>query len=447
MNGSSNSRDERDGAAGEAACVVVGSDAQRPKGGHMEDVGEVEGVSHRLQQRGGLVDALAQLRRAGGGQRSRAGGHRQLHGSPAAFAQASASSASADARSTPARRARAPRCRRAPCERTAGSPRVLARASASAMTAGCSRLRPSGHMAPALTAEHADAQRGGRLGAGLAQRLVDRTRPHPRSDLASSQYQPSAAPTRAQTGRRPARAPTRTRRGGSRSPGRAGQVLVALVPEERRVDSVCAGRPRGSSGGGARGPTPGRRAPRTRSAAYSRIVSSIAQPRRSVARCRRRTSRLLATSRSSVSMLGAGDRLRRLDRRAAGEHREAREARLLVLVEQVVAPVDRRAQRLLARGRVARRRARARRARRPGGRRSRAGDSSPQRAAASSIASGSPSRRRQISATAAALPSLSSKSGSCARARSTNSATASTPASVSGSSGVPGSGSASGGTG
>ena len=54
---------------------------------------------------------------------------------------------------------------------------------------------------------------------------------------------------------------------------------------------------------------------------------------------------------------GAGDRLRRLDGGAAGEHREAREARLLVVVEQVVAPVDRRAQRPLAGGRVARARA------------------------------------------------------------------------------------------
>ena len=46
------------------------------------------------------------------------------------------------------------------------------------------------------------------------------------------------------------------------------------------------------------------------------------------------------------------------------------------------------------------------------------------RAAASSIASGRPSSRRQISATAAALPSVRAKSGRTARARSTNSATA-----------------------
>ena len=46
------------------------------------------------------------------------------------------------------------------------------------------------------------------------------------------------------------------------------------------------------------------------------------------------------------------------------------------------------------------------------------------RAAASSIASGTPSRRRQISATAAALPSVRAKPGRTARARATNSATA-----------------------
>ena len=55
--------------------------------------------------------------------------------------------------------------------------------------------------------------------------------------------------------------------------------------------------------------------------------------------------------------VGAGDGLRRLHGGAAGEDPEAREARLLVVVEQVVAPVDRRAQRSLARGRVARARA------------------------------------------------------------------------------------------
>ena len=51
--------------------------------------------------------------------------------------------------------------------------------------------------------------------------------------------------------------------------------------------------------------------------------------------------------------VGAGDRLGRLDRRAAREHGEAREARLLAVAQQLVAPVDGRAQRVVAGGRVA----------------------------------------------------------------------------------------------
>jgi hypothetical protein len=48
----------------------------------------------------------------------------------------------------------------------------------------------------------------------------------------------------------------------------------------------------------------------------------------------------------------AGDRLGRLDGRTPCEHREAGEADLLIFVEQLVAPFDRRAQRLLAGGRI-----------------------------------------------------------------------------------------------
>ena len=75
------------------------------------------------------------------------------------------------------------------------------------------------------------------------------------------------------------------------------------------------------------------------------------------------------------------------------------------------------------------------------------GSSSRVRAAASSIASGRPSSRRQISATAAALPSVRAKPGRTARARSTNSATAG-EAATSATEAVAGSaGNASGGTG
>ena len=146
---------------------------------------------------------------------------------------------------------------------------------------------------------------------------------------------------------------------------------------------------------------------------------------------RRRTSRLLATRSVERVEAGAGDGLGRLDRRAAGEHGEAREARLLGVAEQVVAPVDRRAQRLLARGRVAG--AGAQRAERacPGARRSRrrravrsARRPARSRAAARRGAGRSPRRRP-------ALASPRSNPGSWARARSQNSATASTPASAS----------------
>ena len=49
---------------------------------------------------------------------------------------------------------------------------------------------------------------------------------------------------------------------------------------------------------------------------------------------------------------GVGDRFRSFHRRAAGEHREPREALLLGVAEQLVAPVYGRTQRLLACGRV-----------------------------------------------------------------------------------------------
>ena len=98
---------------------------------------------------------------------------------------------------------------------------------------------------------------------------------------------------------------------------------------------------------------------------------------------------------------------------AAGEDRQAREQPPLRLVEQVVAPGDRVAQRLLARraGRARRRSAAPSRLAEPRAG-SPAGGSSLTRAAASSIASGRPSSRAQISATAGAFSSVSAKSGS-----------------------------------
>ena len=79
-------------------------------------------------------------------------------------------------------------------------------------------------------------------------------------------------------------------------------------------------------------------------------------------------------------------------------------------VEQVVAPGDRVAQRLLARRQVARAAGEQRQPALEPGQQRPAGESSVIRAAASSIASGSPSRRRQISATAGGVRRRSGRS-------------------------------------
>ena len=65
----------------------------------MEQVREVEDVADLLQQRGGLVDALAQLAALPAAIALAQAAIAIVHGSPAAFAQESASSASADATS------------------------------------------------------------------------------------------------------------------------------------------------------------------------------------------------------------------------------------------------------------------------------------------------------------------------------------------------------------
>src|SRR5215217_7076589 len=66
------------------------------------------------------------------------------------------------------------------------------------------------------------------------------------------------------------------------------------------------------------------------------------------------------------------------------------------------------------------------------------------RAAASSMASGNPSRRRQTAGAGAALASVSAKLGETARARSTKNATAEASATAAGEAGERGSGSSSG---
>ena len=129
---------------------------------------------------------------------------------------------------------------------------------------------------------------------------------------------------------------------------------------------------------------------------------------------------------------GAAHGLGRLERAAAAEDAEPGEQLLLTLVQELVAPVDRAAQVCCRSGR-----SRAPVVSRSSRFSSRAaiacGLRSLIRAAASSIASGRPSSRCTISATAASFSSLSAKPGLTAWARSTKSATAC--ASSSGSSG------------
>ena len=234
-----------------------------------------------------------------------------------------------------------------------GPPSALAMASASAMTAGCSASRPSGHSAQALMQSARTRSAGWALGARQAQRPVD---PVDRVRVAVS-HQPvrSRAPrtSRAPLRRRPGRPPTGARRARlSISASSRREVLLAARAPRAPARFRGAGRPRGSSGSGARGRHPRRRRPRT--ARRRRRGSSRASPagsgRRALPAAHEQALGDEAVERVEA---GAGDRLGRLDRRAAREHREAREARLLVVAEQLVAPVDRRAQRLLAGGRVA----------------------------------------------------------------------------------------------
>ena len=108
-----------------------------------------------------------------------------------------------------------------------------------------------------------------------------------------------------------------------------------------------------------------------------------------------------------------------------GEDAQAAKEHALLFTQQVMAPGDRSAQRLLPLGQILgpsrqqgrRRSSRARRA---------AGERILMRAAASSRASGKPSSCRQISATAGALSSVSAKSALASCARATNSCTAGT---------------------
>ena len=128
---------------------------------------------------------------------------------------------------------------------------------------------------------------------------------------------------------------------------------VRLAARHRRARARCrrARRTRGSGRSGARGrprhqatPRSARRRTRGSSRASPAGVSIAVPP----------DQQALGDQAVDRVQVGAGDRLDRIDGRAAGEHGEAGERRPLVIVEQVVAPIDRRSQRALALGRVTR---------------------------------------------------------------------------------------------
>ena len=201
------------------------------------------------------------------------------------------------------------------------------------------------------------------------------------------------------------RRPGRGRPGCRRARARAGRASAAgRRPTARRRPGRPAPRTSRDGGPGSSAVSP---RPSSCSAAYSRIVSEQPEARLAVGRlldldqalverapsarrrCRRRVS-------DDGPQIASAD----VEVAAAGEHRQPVEQALRAVVEEVVAPGDRAAQRLLALGQVARRRRRAGRAGARAGPRIASGDRSLIRAAASSMASGMPWSRAQIAATA-----------------------------------------------
>ena len=107
-----------------------------------------------------------------------------------------------------------------------------------------------------------------------------------------------------------------------------------------------------------------------------------------------------------------------------GKHCHGAVMGLQRLIQEVVAPVEGRLQRLMTCREIDRTTPEYLEARRSCAN-SAAGERTRTRAAASSIANGSPSNRRQIAAISSALSGVSEKCGSTALARSTNNSTAS----------------------
>ena len=143
-----------------------------------------------------------------------------------------------------------------------------------------------------------------------------------------------------------ARAPTRGQRARCRSPGRRGRS--SRRARSRRSPACPRGR-RARSGASACSRRSASSSPdaSSRSRANSRIVSSI-QKRSSPSRVGPAPDEALVEERRERVEVGVADRLGVRERAAAAEDREPGEEPLLVVVEQVVAPGDRGAQRGMA---------------------------------------------------------------------------------------------------
>ena len=166
-------RDDRDRAVEEVLGVTIAAHAQRLVGGGGEQVRELVNVADLVKQRGGPVDALAKVGGAAA-QRSpsRTAAIAIVQSSPAALAQRERLVGERRRRHRAGRRCPRATARSGGLARgSPGPPSALAIASASAMTAGCSAPRPSGHRA-GLDAQP-DAQRRMGVGARQAQRAVD----------------------------------------------------------------------------------------------------------------------------------------------------------------------------------------------------------------------------------------------------------------------------------
>ena len=365
--------------------------------------------------------------------------------SPAVFAQWSASSASASAASGRSASISATQRIRRTRERVTGSPSARAIASAPARTAGCSAPRPSRHTAVRLDAQQADAKRRTGVRLRQAQGPVDPVHRRRRSGRVppSSRRAPhtSRPPARRSAGRPPIRGP----HGGCRSRRPAGRGAPGVGAPKRAIGSVALGELEvvaivvladGVDVSGAGEALAGVGADRLEHPQPGGGVRVLA-----VGREGSWPSRPSRVSRPACVIVSAA-----LTVAPPGERREACEALLLSFAEQVVAPVDGRAQRLLACGRVAGAGAeRIERVVQAFGDLARRQQSAARRRQLDG-------QRQAVEAPAylrdrPALASSRSKPGSWARARAQNSATAGTPASASASSVVARAGSANGETG